>query len=481
MQHKLDSFSLWLSIENGPSVPLVGADILFSVNAKNTATVFLPVGNWEVNNLPNSISYRRGSNATIRIVYPGLGSTTLFRGVVYDFAPVTHMNNGVMSVAVTLYGRLYWLMTGTLHSGMTVPASYLDANQYWSTATDQAGEAAKPAQVDPNAASSDFGAALIDALEELASGDYAPKDSVSEAIQNIFGDEMNSKALEVLQEINSYLQFRNFEDRTAIIDGIVLQLNQSMQTDWGVLSFYDRIQQLSARGLFSLIENGSTIELVPLSPAFFANDARAVLPDTYASIVAAQDPSRPLRDYRGCVLTSSPSVAQQNGKAVQVVGFYKGDGGGQVITVPVPNIFCKTTWGDSTTSDAPRDVIDIGSDIGNDLAQYFYWENKFYGRTYNIVSPYLRTDIGLLTPLRVQMPRSHELATSLESATIYGLAMSVSIKLDSDQGVASTTIEVGYARTREEQRPIDQPQPGQPTYRHPLWRPLWNGGSLSGN
>lgn len=481
MRELVDSFTIVLSITGGSSIPLVTLDLAMTINGLNKATVRVAVGNWEINNLPNDITLQRGAAAKIIVAYPGLaGSTTIFSGVVFDYAPSTTLSagQGQLALEVILYGRLYHLTTGTLHSGQTVPSAYLDANVYWSTVGVSAGVDKRAARVSTTAAYSDFGAAFLTSMRELASGSYSPSDSVSEFIQDTFGTDVNADALNVLNDIEPYLAFRSFSNRQLVIDGIVGQINAMTEGDWGVLSFSKKMNDLGALMYFSLVEAGDNIYLAPYSPFFRNNDALVISPDTYNSITAGQAPDGTALNFKGAVLTSATGIAL---KETPVAGFYKAPGtsGGRVYVSPMPSIYVRTaidTTADATANGA-RTSLDISADLANDIAKYVYFDQRYRGRTYYISCPYLRLDIAPLTPVRVLTPRSDEIQSTIGASTIYGMVTTVMIHLDSTQGVAETKLEISYARNQVDQEQLIAPAVDH----HPLWAINWKGTSVSGN
>jgi hypothetical protein len=482
MLEKVDSFICSLSIGGGATIPLVSVDMTVTVFGLNKASVTLPVGNWEINNLPNDITLKRGASASILISYPGLtGSTTIFSGVLFDFSPSASVkgHEGQLAMEVTLYGRLYHLTTGTLHSSQTAPASYLDANNYWSTASTTVGAQKRAARVEETKANANFGTAFIDSLREIANGSYSPSDSVSDFIKGKFGTDVNAPALDVLDDIDPRLVFRNFAARKLVIDGIVGRINASTTGDWGMRSFKQRIDDLGTLMYFSLLEVGKNIYMVPWSPFFTSGSALVITPDTYHSIAAVQASAKEgtALNYQGTVLTSSVGNAQ---KTTPVAGYYKAPrtSGGRVLVLPMPWIYVRTAV--DTTVDVvakPRTSLDISQGLANNIAKYKYWEARYGTRTYSVSCPYLRLDVGPLTPVRIQTPRSNEVQSALGTATIYGMVTAVTIRLDATQGVAETILEVGYARNAPDQEQLVEPEASS----HPLWSQNWRGSTLSGN
>lgn len=481
MREHVDSFSCVLNITGGASIPLVTVDLTMTINGLNKAVVRLAVGNWEVNNLPNDITLSRGASATLRVVYPGVaGSTRIFSGVVFDYAPSTTIaaGDGQMALEVVLYGRLYHLTTGTLHSGQTAPSSYLDANVYWSTTGQSTGAEKRAARVNEIEARANFGDAFLKSMRDLATGAYSPSDSVSEFIKDTFGADINETALEVLNDIEPHLVFRSFSARDLVIDGIVGRINDLTQGDWGISSFSKKMNDLGSLMYFSLLETGDHIYLAPYSPFFQSSAALAISPDTYNSITAGQAPDGIALNYKGAVLTSSTGVAQ---KDTPVAGYYVAprSSGGQVYVSPMPSIYVRTAIDISTDVQAsgPRTSLDVSPDLANELAKYVYFDLRYRSRTYYVSCPFLRLDIAPLTPVRVLTPRSNEIQATIGASTIYGMVTAVVIHLDSTQGVAETKLEIGYARNQVDQEQLISPAVSH----HPLWAGSWKGSSVSGN
>jgi hypothetical protein len=483
----VDGFVCSLHVVNGGDIPLVEANISYAVDGLNKAVLKAAVGNWEINSLPNDITLTRGATAWVTISYPGQGSVRIFTGVLFDYAPSTSLSggNGQMSLEIILYGRLYHLTTGTLHSSMTTPQAYLDSAGYWSTARRSTGPVTRPATMNPAVALGNFGVAYLNMLSEIASSAYAPTDSVSEFIKKVFGDNINGPALNVLNDIESFLVFDNFGQgkRKAIITGICSKIDELTTGDWGVNSFMKRIEELGVLLYFSAVEDGSTVRLVPFSPFFRTNQAFKVIPETYYNITSGQSPDGIAINYQGAVLTTATGAAL-SGSSAPVAGYYRSADaakiGGQVFTTPMPSIFVMSTSVTTDVADAavngPRAFVDVTPDLGAGIAKYKYWEQRFRNRVYYVGCPYLRLDIAPLTPVCIVTPSSDEIQSTIGATSIYGLVTRVSIHLDSTQGVADTQIEVGYARNQvDQQRLIDREAS------HPIWSGNWTGSTLYGN
>jgi hypothetical protein len=132
-----------------------------------------------------------------------------------------------------------------------------------------------------------------------------------------------------------------------------------------------------------------------------------------------------------------------------------------------------TTSKDVATT-SPRALVNIKPDFGAELAKFVFLYLKYASRSYFVSCPFLRTDIAPLTPVRLQLPRWREVASALESATIYGLVQSVSITANAAVGSVETVLEIGFARTKADQYDIVDPA----ATRHPLWSSLWQGSNL---
>lgn len=337
--------------------------------------------------------------------------------------------------------------------------------------------------------------------------------------------------------ISQQAQSTSPNEKTAFIAGIVNQINLRFNSNWKYMSFLDRIIELGNDMFFSIIEVGnqnsfsngsvqfqpglgynavlaggaglnpfSQILLVPSNPFFNSSAAIHINPDTYSGVQQAQDPSGILRDFKAAfLLPCVGTVLSQNGANQNIIGFFDGtkqqssqfiqfngssnpDLLGQVIVAPVNPLFVEGSWTGATTSSPngvaqPGYLSNVSPDfLGNTLAMMAYFNAKYAGRTMFVTSPFLRADIAPLTPLRLNLPATHEIAAGLESAVVYGQCRSVTISLNATHATAQTRIEIGYIRTQYDQETYVDPNfpSSQQDGANPLWATNWNGCTLTG-
>jgi len=539
------------------SVPLASADMMYVPNGKNTAVVQLPVGFYTAATelpdgtfreifVPNSITWHRGDWAWIVVDSADDALTksgVIFSGYIYDYGPAA-LQFGTFSVAVTLFGTINFLGTGTLQSSTMVPGGYLGDNELWLSSFVQQASAFNTGNPPPlilaeNVKSQGFNVEFLRVLTAIASGEGAPLDSISQLITAYFGSSPNTLALALLNSINAdTLTFRNFadqaEEKSSFINGIVNQINLRFNSNWKYMSFLDRIIELANEMFFSIIELGkpqsavqfqpglgfnavvsggsglnpfSQILLVPSNPFFNSSAAIHINPDTYSAVQQAQDASGILRDFKGAVLLPAVGTVLQQVPADQtVVGFFDGtqlqttqflqfngtpnpDLLGQVIVAPVSPLFVESAWTDAASASGEKGVGEAGHIVnikpgflGNTLAAMAYFNAKYAGRTMFVTSPFLRADIAPLTPVRLNLPATHEIAAALESAVVYGQVRSVVVSLNATHATAQTRIEIGYIRTKYDQETYVDPNfpSSQQDGANPLWATNWNGSTLTG-
>ncbi len=528
-------------VANGKNTAVVQLPVGFY-----TAATQLPDGTFREIFVPNSITWHRGDWAWIVVDSADDSLTksgVVFSGYIYDYGPAA-LQFGTFAVTVTLFGSMNFLGTGTLQSSTMVPGHYLGDNELWLSSFTQQASAFNTGNPPPlilaeNVKNFGFNSEFLRVLKAIASGEGAPLDSISQLITAYFGNSPNTLALALLNSINAdSLTFRNFGDQadetSAFINGIVNQINLRFNSNWKYMSFLDRIIELGNEMFFSIIELGkpqsavqfqpglgfnavlsggsglnpfSQILLVPTNPFFNSSAAIHINPDTYSGAQQAQDSSGILRDFKGAVLLPATGTVLQQVPADQtVVGFFDGtkmqttqflqfngtpnpDLLGQVIVTAVNPIFVEATWTDAPNATGEKSVGQAGhlvnikpGFLGNTLAAMAYFNAKYAGRTIFVTSPFFRADIAPLTPVRLNLPATHEIAAALESATVYGQVRSVVVSLNATQASAQTRIEIGYMRTKYDQETYIDPNfpSSQDDGANPLWATNWNGSTLTG-
>ena len=89
------------------------------------------------------------------------------------------------------------------------------------------------------------------------------------------------------------------------------------------------------------------------------------------------------------------------------------------------------------------------------------------GKSLVVTCPYLRTDIGQLTAVKVTYPKVVE---NVAGAEVYGSVLRVRISIDATQQHASTSYDIGFVRSYEQQYTEidnDSETSGVP---HPIWQ-----------
>lgn len=336
------------------------------------------------------------------------------------------------------------------------------------------------------------------------------------------------------QQLSNALDGDATQQKSSLIDGLVTQINTRFNSNWKYMSFLDRIIELANEMFFSIIELGnpqsgvqfqpglgynavlsggsginpfSQILLVPSVPFFNSSAAIHINPDTYSAVQQAQDSSGILRDFKGSVLLPAVGTVIQKVTAdQQIIGFFDGtkqqtsqflqfngspspDLIGQVIVTPVNPLFVMGTWSSRANAAEEHGVgqsghlVNVTPDfLGNTLAMMAYMNAKYAGRTMFVTSPFFRADIAPLTPVRLNLPATHEIAAALESAVVYGQVRSVVVSLDATHAKAQTRIEIGYIRTKYDQETYVDPNfpSSEQDGANPLWATNWNGSTLTG-
>ncbi len=461
----------------------VGAlTMTFAANGVNVANVDLSVGTkGEVGG--GRLDLRglvRGSRARIRTtdtfeqVFAGpqrnfLVSNVLFDGVLDDFFP--GMSVGQFQLKLRIVGRLSWLASGTLQSSNIVPSSYLDRGVSWNTAFGQL----PFYSISNSLAKQEFWGALRSTLLEIATDDRAPTDSLTAQIQQEFGRTTNSLAAEVLGDITAPVPLvcRFPGSRDTVIDGFVDTINTLFTTNWAYETFLNRIIKIGGMLRFAVLEAGESIQVIPWVPCAPSANALILNPDTYQVV---QSNLTSYRRYSGAVLVSGGARDSDSTDSGLVIGRYRRTDRqvGQVHVAAAPEFMASLGASQfSEPNTASRSYTGELGPIGDELAKAFCWEEMYGPRKLRVQCPFMRMDIGPLSQVKLPFPANPDIQWAVESPGMYGLVEQVIITVDCTTAQVSTTFDLGFVRSFDQQQEIDQQFTG-----HPFWNRYFIGSPL---
>ena len=486
-------FVIKFVVENA-AFDVASVQVSFGANGINQANVVIATGRpTDGIRDPVFTGFDRGSRARIFVENAEITNTsdiasltlltspdyTLFDGLIDDFGPA-NLSYGSFAIQVRIVGQLAWLASGTLQSSTIVPKTYLDMRVPWMYAQG----ADDPEQISVGTGVVDFWDALSDAMIKIATNTTVPEDSISQEILNTFGTESNTQAADILSTIVGSLVWRNPGDPnfdyTSFATGVIDNINTQFAREWFYESFFNRVTLIGQRLMFSIIEQGQGIKVVPYTPFFRRVDAYPIFPTTWDSFQWI--PGR-YRNVRGCLLTDGVGREVLDNGGGEVVGRYARpstvSSDGQVYVSQAPEIL-------GTVSDAlaiyrannggPRTIFGAMADYGDLMAKNMTWEMNYGWRQCSVSCPMLRTDIGPLTAVRVDYPTIEEISSALETPAVYGSVQQVNIALDATKQLARTTYNIGFVRSYSQQRfEID---PDITAGENPFWNTNYIGGRL---
>lgn len=453
-------------------------------NGVNVCIVNLAVGRNENNNTPVDVDFQRGddarvvvSNLTIDTDNPdptlqliAANSFTLFDGVIDDVGSAT-LSYGTFAVQVRLFGRLAHLASGTLGTSNIVPKSYLDTGVTWQLG----GGTRDESQIDVSSARNELWGPLQDTLEEIATSGPISGGSITDAIVSTFGSDVNSLAASVLSDVEGTLRWNSAARNAA--EAIVLTMNQQMAREWFYESFLNRIVGFAEMLRFAIIENGSSLKVRPYQPFFRRTSSKVIFPRTYDTL---RWDFQPYKSYAGALLTGGSGQSNNRNSNDLVVGRYKIPGTplGQVHVGPVPGYVAQASTALAQGGDGlPRELKTAPNVLADRLAKLITWELNFGGRNIQVSCPMLRADIGPLEAVQVDFPAVEEISAAVDTPAMYGSVQRVTVVADAMKQIATTTYDIGYVRSYQQQRNIIDP--GLSSAReHPFFDTNYIGGRL---
>jgi hypothetical protein len=479
-------------VTRGGAYDIQSVQASFNSNGVNVCIVSLAVGRKETGTAIVSVGFKRGDEARVEISNAAPTTTqnvrfglpfnktefTLFDGVIDDFGP-SDLSFGSFSIQVRIFGRLAYLASGALDSSNIVPKSNQDTAILW--AYGQAGEDS-PGRINMATASQDFWHGLKVALNNIASMRRAPKNSTTQFIQDKFGEDGNIEAQQVFSEITGSLLWR--DQAEAYAPGIVTSMNEYMMRQWFMEPFLHRIAAFGEMLHFRILENGSGIKVVPYHPFFRRRDAYDIGPDTFDKFSWQIGE---YRSYAGAVLVDGSGHDQSQITTGRVAGYYKMRGTplGQVHVGTVPGFLTGITEAMSTGGDGVRSFNGSPDDtaaragaitIPNRFAKILTWDLNYRNRKFTVECPFMRSDIGPLTAIRVSFPNVPEIVFAATTPAVYGSVESVDIVLDAAQGYARTRYTCNWARSYDQQEYLIDPDLG--AGEHPFFTTNYIGGRL---
>ncbi len=405
------------------------------------------------------------------------GVHTAFDGYVDDIGP-GNLQMGTFNVRARLISKLATLNSGSLQVSKLKPVSYLDTTASL-RATDKnllafgnKGERFTQAGLEE-----DFWGDLKKILLAIANtglgnnlADQTQRSALVDFIQffNEGGQNPNNEAIAVLNLIKGSL-IPGLLRTSGVTRGLGDYLNTRFSSDFQMDSFLTRIRDLGQEFKFRLIESFNTIQVVPYSP-FFIDDERVtqIHPSTVHAINWMNEQPN---NILGCaILWGGPSATSNDQSIIHVIGKYRRPiSSTQLGAIPT---FIGPRWlskkspvgqgAGATVDEAMRDTIGLG------YAKESALEMAYMGSMLQVEAP-LRTDIGLLTPVKIIYP---EIAGTDLGPAVYGSVQAVRIEADALSKKACTVMDIGYVRSQALQ------SAELAAYQHPIWADQYRGGRL---
>lgn len=378
------------------------------------------------------------------------GSFTLFDGVIDDFGPAA-IDFGNFAVQVVIRGRAAYLASGSFASSNISTKSFLDT----AVAPMFAQGTADNGQLDPKKAEQDLWAEFARTFTNIATATIPAGDSVTRSIIDYFGTDINAIAADAIADVDGDLKWNSAAK--ASVPGIVLTMNQMMTREWFFESFLHRLIGFGEMLRFSILETSRGVKVVPYHPFFRRSDARIIRSDTYSSIRSGYSP---YQLYAGAMLLAGTGQdADTNGASSLVAGVYKmlGSALGQVHAAVAPPFLVTTETNIAVGGDGVRSVKPGAREVGDRLAKIMTWELNYQNRSIQVTCPFLRSDIGPLEAVRVDFPYNAEIQAASDTPAVYGSVQSVSIEIDASAQRASTTYDIGYVRSYNQQKALIDP------------------------
>lgn len=490
-----------LQVAGGGFYNLQGVQVTFQANGVNAAVCELAVGRNEsdqlvVLDLEHGAEMKIVVQATFgeEIVNSGevpFGTTNpntnfgalikdnkpfvLFNGVVDDWGP-SSLQSGQFGIQVRCFGRLALLAAGTLHANPVISKSYLDTQVQFSFG--QGDDDPRFLQSSEAFDAPGFSLALVNCLSRLATA--APTaaslsaDSITAEVYNNFAADVNAAAAIVLSEIGGSLPWR--DEVVTPARTMLFHFNEQLRSNWFYGSYLQSIIQLGEQLMYSIVETGEGIGLVPHHPFWSrANTTEITIgPETWSNFQWVNDS---YENYAGVVLTASGgSEATDPGAGESLIlglGKISEFRYGRVHVGPAPAFMVTSTdsfrTGGNIFARAIGDVNTVRPIYGDLYAQIKALELNFASRRCRVSSPCVRTDIGPLSAVQVQFPDIPEVnaGSGISQFGVYGTVQAVTIAIDASRNYAQTTFDIGYVRSLSQQSNIiDRLNLGHPFFQN---------------
>ena len=466
-------------VVDGAVVPITACHISFEVDGASVADCELAVGGANITGgaTVTTLDYPRGTPAQIHVVLdnsliggsdyvPASGDNEVFNGYVDDCGPGS-LSSGSFGVEIRLFGQLSRLDDGTLQASNYTASAWTDFST--PSPTSYGGALRLFPGLDQ-----DFAQAYLAGTLGIATDKNSwAQSQAGLLVASQLGFTPNTAVAGILKDITGKF---TWADR--VEPGVRLNVAQLIEdwhrTSFRMTSWYGRFRQVGQLLGCRLIEDPQGLQWVPFTP--FQNSTvatyKAILPSTYTAIAREV---RDARQYSGWVLSPSQGAANFS---VLTSGVWRrpGEAPGVIQITDAPP-YMRSTFGNTYTSSESQDASEgfpspsIVQSIGNLAAREVGLAANYMPRSYMVASPFVRTDLGLLTPVEIIYPDLHGVPTP---PSIYGVVLGISISISSSPGSAVTRLRVGYARTASQQtlEVDDEPTP------HPLWDSGYAGRSL---
>lgn len=470
------------------TVPISSFSVTFNAESPNLLTAqVLPGTVMAQGQGLTTINFPRGTSVELFVEYktdfdvytsgirggytpPTYSTFRLFRGYVDDIGP-SSVQEGTFSIELRAEGYLNALNIGTLQSGRYLASSLIE---FTNGALPLGSPFYGGELVDEQ---SNFGRDFIRAMIRIANA-TGPQNSGSlteTVLSQYFGaDSTNSVASGLLAGILTNLTYRKGVS-LGVRSYVASWLGTMMRMDYKNASFYRRIADVGALLGFRLHETAEAITLVPYTPFVASKSCRVISPDTYNRVGRVVESAT---QFQGIAL--APSRGSDTPINV-FVGHHAREtsGPGKIEVTDAPTWLRSGAAADQATFEAQGDIpgsalsSDVILDLGNQMAREMLLTLNYQPRSYVVSCPFLRTDLSPLTAVRIDFPTT----LGLDLTSVYGSIQKVTIQCDAQAGSATTTLQVGYARTAEQQ----SAEVDSGLYTHPVWSSAFTGRRLDGS
>lgn len=406
------------------------------------------------------------------------GTYTAFDGYIDDVGP-GNLQMGSFNVRARLVSKLATLNTGSLQVSRLAPTSYLDTTaQLRRFNNKQANVGVSDTEFTEAGLEEDFWHEVKRVLLAIANtglgfgseieGQRGPLQEFIDFF-NDGGNNPNVEAAAILDLLQGSLVPGLLRESGAT-RGLPDYLNVLFSGNFRMDSFLTRIRDLGQEFKFRLIESFNGPKVVPYSPFFTEDLATPIHPSTVHGINwTNQQPNNIL----GCaiMLGGASVLGNPTPNTTYLIGKYKrpikATQLGAIPTFPGPNWLSIKNPLDGSSSGFAVDES-MQSTIGNLYAKETALEMAYMGSMLQIEAP-LRTDIGLLTPVKIIYP---QIAGTDLGPAVYGSVQAVRLEADALSKKACTVMDIGYVRSQALQ------SLELASYQHPVWTEQYRGGRL---